>query len=618
MSGQEHYRTRVQRIMDALSDGNNTKNQMNTLQCPKTSIPSAQARDNTFSLESTEFCKENVTNTTVEDLPNPYPESHSGPKSALPADNIVSTSKELDNAITSVLSIEPEDEPQEKSNVPTDNIYPPSTSKELDYAITSVLEPEDESQEKSNVPPTSKLDNPLSDFSEDDDDSVKDPDFTSSSSSTTDSSSSNSGSGSSSSSDDESPDEPRSSTVQEVREQEIEQDKTKKNTRKRQRNEANYEKLKAKRLRNEGKEYVSTSKQKKVIPAKTVKEPCNDKCRYQCPKKISEEQRLKIFNDYYSLSNINRKRDFLSKNMELIQPKYRYVRANRQKAERRCNYAFYFQSLEGKKIRVCKTFFRNTLDINDRTILTVRNKTSSSGVVTEDMRGRHTNHKKVSEQLKNDVRNHINTIPRIESHYLRAQTSKEFIDGSKTIAQLHRDYKLECEAEGRPSVNYHMYADIFNREFNLSFFVPKKDQCSLCFQYNTATDEAKELIKNEFDEHLTEKVLSRKEKETDKAKVGETFVLACFDMQAVVPIPKGDISIFYYKSRLNTINLTITEIGNDATWCYVWHEGEGGKGATEVGSCLLKYLEERCNERNSEDLEIVLYSDNCGAQQKNR
>lgn len=146
-------------------------------------------------------------------------------------------------------------------------------------------------------------------------------------------------------------------------------------------------------------------------------------------------------------------------------------------------------------------------------------------------------------KTKNDVRNHIKQIPRIESHYLRQQTSKEFIEGSKTIAELHRDYKSECEAEGKQYANYHMYADLFYNEFNISFFVPKNDQCSLCYQYNTASEEAKASLKDEYDEHLREKTLSRKEKDSDKAKVGKYFVVACFDMQAIFPVPKGDFHI---------------------------------------------------------------------------
>lgn len=163
-----------------------------------------------------------------------------------------------------------------------------------------------------------------------------------------------------------------------------------------------------------------------------------------------------------------------------------------------------------------------------------------------------------------------------------------------------------------------MYCDIFNIEFNLSFFKPKKDQCSLCFQYETAQEEEKEKLKTEYEEHIHEKNLSRLEKTEDKENINENLIVSCFDMQAIMPIPKGDVSIFYYKSRLSTMNFTVSELKGGETFCYVWHEGEGGKGAIEVGSCLYKYLQEQSSKYDNDNLEFILYSDNCGAQQKNR
>lgn len=247
-----------------------------------------------------------------------------------------------------------------------------------------------------------------------------------------------------------------------------------------------------------------------------------------------------------------------------------------------------------------------------------KKKRTPHGTIVPDARGKHGNHTKVDIEIKEGVRRHIRSIPRVESHYLRAQTSKEFIDGGKTIADLHRDYQNSCRNENKPSANYHMYSDIFNREFNISFFVPKKDQCNLCYIYQNANQEERENLKTEYEEHQNEKALSRNEMDSDKKKVNEKYIVACFDMQAIVQIPKGEISILYYKSKLNTMNFTIAEMSSDATQCYVWHEGEGGKGATEVGSCMLSYLQEKSLKCDSEELEIVLYSDNCCAQQKNR
>lgn len=102
-----------------------------------------------------------------------------------------------------------------------------------------------------------------------------------------------------------------------------------KNTRKRLRNEKGWEKNKIKRLRNEGQEYISSAKSKRVV-AKKIKEPCNEKCRLKCTTKFTDQDRLLLFNKYYSLSNITRKRDFLSKNMDLISPKYRYPRKSEE------------------------------------------------------------------------------------------------------------------------------------------------------------------------------------------------------------------------------------------------------------------------------------------------
>ena len=46
--------------------------------------------------------------------------------------------------------------------------------------------------------------------------------------------------------------------------------------------------------------------------------------------------------------------------------------------------------------------------------------------------------KKVDDVLKEGVKNFVEKIPKIESHYTRANTSKHFIDGSKSIADIHR------------------------------------------------------------------------------------------------------------------------------------------------------------------------------------
>ena len=121
-----------------------------------------------------------------------------------------------------------------------------------------------------------------------------------------------------------------------------------------------------------------------------------------------------IFEKYWGLQILAGQRDFISKCMVQVQPTYRY---QRPVSNRRLNNNFYFE-VEEKRVRVCKKFFKATLDINDRPIRTVIAK-NEMGFISKDFRGRHNKHKKLDASVKEGIKRHINTIPRIESHYLR-------------------------------------------------------------------------------------------------------------------------------------------------------------------------------------------------------
>lgn len=300
--------------------------------------------------------------------------------------------------------------------------------------------------------------------------------------------------------------------------------------------------------------------------------------------------------------------------MEEIKPKYQYKRLD---SNRKLKNAFFFY-LNGTKTKVCKTFFKNTLNITDRCIRTViEKKNNITGVLKGEQRGKHGKHRKIPDDLIDGVQSHIKSIPRIESHYLRQQTTKEYIDGGKTLTDIYCDYKDECMQQGLPYVMLHTYRKIFKEKFNISFFIPKKDQCEQCCIYKLAEGDEKAAKKEAYDWHLAEKDKSREEKSTDKEMVSSSFIVACYDLQAVMSVPNGEISTFYYKSKINCLNFTISELKHDTTECFFWDESQGNRGANEIGSCVLKYLQKKSSSAD-EDLEIIFYSDNCCGQQKNQ
>lgn len=200
-----------------------------------------------------------------------------------------------------------------------------------------------------------------------------------------------------------------------------------------------------------------------------------------------------------------------------------------------------------------------------------------SNVITEDLRGKHGNHLKIPETIKLEIRNHIRSIPTIESHYCHSTTTKSYIDGGRSLAEYHRDYVNDCKILNKPFGNYLAYYSIFNNEFNIGFHSPKKDLCETCVAFNNAIGDAKENLRGEYDNHHVEKELSRREKDADKNGQGNVIV-AVYDLQAVMPCPCGDVSTFFNLSKLNVLNFTIYNLKTKQVECYSCHEGDGHRG----------------------------------------
>lgn len=233
-----------------------------------------------------------------------------------------------------------------------------------------------------------------------------------------------------------------------------------------------------------------------------------------------------MFKEFWDQGDLTKQRTYITTCMVDINPKYKYTSA---KTPRNPNKAYYF-SIKNKKIRVCKTFFKATLDISDRMIFTVQTKVNDIGLMLEDMRGRHSHHKTLNKDLVNDIRQHIQSIPKIESHYLRATTSRQYINGGKTIKDLYNDFVDQQKSYDKEFGNYIAYYKIFTTEFNLSFFQPKKDQCNLCMSYNNSIDEKKIEMEEKFNSHIEEKALSRIQKQGDRKNITKDDKVVIYDI----------------------------------------------------------------------------------------
>jgi hypothetical protein len=110
-----------------------------------------------------------------------------------------------------------------------------------------------------------------------------------------------------------------------------------------------------------------------------------------------------------------------------------------------------------------------------------KNKESVSGTPFASKAGKHVK-SKISNERKNFVIEHIDSIPRVYSHYCRSDTSKQYFESSLNIVKLYELYKEKCENSVSPkiSVKISFYRNIFNTEFNIEFVKPKQDLCDIC------------------------------------------------------------------------------------------------------------------------------------------
>ncbi|CAH1101118.1 unnamed protein product [Psylliodes chrysocephalus] len=153
-----------------------------------------------------------------------------------------------------------------------------------------------------------------------------------------------------------------------------------------------------------------------------MKPPCSDTtCRLKCIEKVSHDQRFQSFEKFWNIGDLDLQRAYIHSCMTDITPRYKYTNAEQP---RKPNKAFHFIVNE-KLTRICKTFFMRTLDISDRFIRTVKNNRDAHSFTKPDGRGKHNHHKDIALKLVEDIKNHINWIPRMEAHYVRSDSSRE-------------------------------------------------------------------------------------------------------------------------------------------------------------------------------------------------
>ena len=385
--------------------------------------------------------------------------------------------------------------------------------------------------------------------------------------------------------------------------------------RKRKSTPENWKKSVRKRLRLSGQEYKSATG--KIMEERKMRPPCKS-CRFKCTTMVSEENRKQIFNSFWSLASYERQKDFVCSCVTEKKTRTYLDDNNEVKEKKRMVSRSFTLESEGQKYSVCKTFFSATLSIGEAYINHGLSNKIGGRFHSEEKRGKHKPHNKTCAKKLQMVRDHISSFPKVEGHYIRKDSNRQFLGPELNISRMYDLYKETCIQDSYEPVSKAVYRRTFNEEFNYSFHVPKKDQCNICTRYNQSISEGSvtDEMRTEYEKHQNRKVRARQEKDNDKdtAKTSTNTFVATFDLQSVLYTPCTLVSLMYYMRKLCCYNLSVYNVSSQAGTCYVWSETDGGRGSCEVATCLrLQLLSLPLNIDH-----VILYSDACGGQNRNQ
>ncbi|CAH1115592.1 unnamed protein product [Psylliodes chrysocephalus] len=249
-------------------------------------------------------------------------------------------------------------------------------------------------------------------------------------------------------------------------------------------------------------------------PAKKLKPRCSCKLsrdnntKLKCAS-ITENARQEIFEDFWR-KTWGEKKTYVN-TLLVVKPTKR--RRGEQEISRRQTSTEFYLKVGYNLTRVCKKMFLNTLCVGEISI----KKWAKEKVIDNE---------RVQKQpasglgIKKIVE-FFDRLPKLESHYCRANTSKLYLETVwYSKSQLYRAYCTDfCEENNIQPMSRATFSTIFDQH-NLSLYQPKRDSCDICVAFET-----KNILQEEYDFHLILKHEARQVKTNDKESENEVFAV---------------------------------------------------------------------------------------------
>ncbi|VVC94111.1 unnamed protein product [Leptidea sinapis] len=345
------------------------------------------------------------------------------------------------------------------------------------------------------------------------------------------------------------------------------------------------------------------------------------KCtRLECFSKITEEQINEILNVFYN--------NYTSKNEQdahlsgLIS--YRHVQQRRPRVFRddddeshSHDLSFSYKiRINSEEICVCMAAFKSLHGITRGKLRTIQSKIRT-GKLPQDGRGRHNNRpREIPLPVVELIRSHIKSFKGRQSHYsLRDNPNVLYLPEQLSVKKMRELFLAEVQIQ----LNYLVYYNIFTKDFNIKFGLSRSDTCSICdglsLKIKSCSDETKKTeFVNQKKLHLlkAKKFRELKSLYKRKAKRGEC-ILVFFDFIQNLPLPHIKTNEVFYSRQMWYYIFGIHDLANNDAYMNCYTETTAKKGASDVTSLLLHYL----NNKEITSDTLILISEGCSGQNKN-
>ena len=119
---------------------------------------------------------------------------------------------------------------------------------------------------------------------------------------------------------------------------------------------------------------------------------------------------------------------------------------------------YHVRDSNGTELRVCKKAFCDVHSIGRKRVEGLCRRLGSGELIASDNRGKHrTRPHAISDDIKDQVREHIRSFPRRQSHYSRADNhTREYLPEGLSISEMYRFYRVKYESQtDKPIQNLH-------------------------------------------------------------------------------------------------------------------------------------------------------------------